>query len=286
MPRRPRVHAAGAFYHVTLRGNHRQAIFRHHGDRAVLNSLVAEQLEEAGASLHAYCWMTNHLHLLVQVSNVPLGRPMQGIGARYARWYQSALPTTGHLFERRYHALLVDKDSYLLELVRYIHLNPVRAALVKDPIEHPWSSHAVYLGERDEPWVRTGFVLGMLAPDPARARSAYGQLVQQGMLSLDDDASSSGGGAAELLNRLRLAEPDSRAAESLEELILRHCESFHIQPEDLTSSRRDRRLAHIRATIAHDAISRRVSSLAAVARRLNRDESSLRECLDRHVRAK
>lgn len=286
MPRRPRVHAAGAFYHVTLRGNHRQAIFRHDGDRAILNALVAERLGETGACLHAYCWMTNHLHLLVQVSDVPLGRPMQRISAQYARWFQSTVPTTGHLFERRYHALLVDKDSYLLELVRYIHLNPVRAGLVKDPIDHPWSSHAAYLGERDEPWVRTGFVLGMLAPDPARARLAYGRFMQEGMHSRDDDASSSGGGAAELLNRLRLAEPDSRAAESLEQLILRHCEAFHVRLEDLTSPRRDRRLAHIRATIAHDAISRRVSSLAAVARRLNRDESSLRECLDRHGRAK
>jgi REP element-mobilizing transposase RayT len=258
------VHVAGAFYHVTLRGNHQQAIFRNAADRATLDAIVAEQLEKFEARLHAYCWMTNHLHLLVQVSDVPLGRPMQRISARYARWFQSTLPTTGHLFERRYHALVVDADSYLLEAVRYIHLNPVRAELVRDPNEYRWSSHGVYLGDRQEPWVTTDFVLGMLSPTLARARSVYRDFVLQG---------------------LRGTEPIGQPLEAVDQLIARQCRAFGVRPEQLTAAGRDRRLARVRAIIAHEAVARHLTSLAAMARRFNRDESSLRECVQRYGRA-
>jgi len=97
--------------------------------------------------------MTNHLHVLVQVSEVPLGSVILQIASSYARTVQARLMTTGHLFERRYHAVLVDAYSYLLALVRYIHLNPVRAGLVADPAAYRWSSHRVYLGERACDWV-------------------------------------------------------------------------------------------------------------------------------------
>ncbi len=133
MPRRPRLHVPYGYYHVTLRGNHRQAIFFRDSDRATLELIVAESLELVSARLHAYCWMTNHVHLLVQVSDVPLGRLILRIAGKYARIVQAAMKTTGHLFERRHHAVLVDSDRYLLTLVRYIHMNPVRAKLVDAP---------------------------------------------------------------------------------------------------------------------------------------------------------
>ena len=79
--------------------------------------------------VHAYCLMTNHVHLAIQVADVPLGRAMMRIASRYARDIQRSLHTTSHFFERRYRALLVDADEYLLTLVRYIHLNPVRARI-------------------------------------------------------------------------------------------------------------------------------------------------------------
>ena len=125
--RKPRLHIPAAFYHVTLRGNHRQDIFFTADDRILLNAIVAEVIAGYGARLHAYCWMTNHTHMLIQVGDVPLGRIMLRIASRYARQIQARFRTTGHLFERRYHAVLVDVDSYLLELLRYIHLNPIRA---------------------------------------------------------------------------------------------------------------------------------------------------------------
>lgn len=92
--------------------------------------------ERVHALTHAYCWMTNHVHLLVQVADQALGNLMQRVAIRFARATQKHLSTTGHLFENRYHALLVDVDSYFLKLLRYIHLNPVRARIVQSPQQY------------------------------------------------------------------------------------------------------------------------------------------------------
>ena len=112
MPRPPRIHVGGGFYHVTLRGNHAQPIFFQPADRVTLESIVADTIPRCGARVHAYCWMTNHIHLLVQVGEIPLGRVILRIASRYARTVQARLYTTGHLFERRYHSVLVDADAY------------------------------------------------------------------------------------------------------------------------------------------------------------------------------
>lgn len=146
MPRRPRLHVPGAYYHVTLRGNHRIDIFFRAADRRRLDEIMADALEHTQTHLHAYCWMSNHIHLLVQVADRPLAALMQRVGSRFARLMQKELTTTGHLFENRYHALLVDVDHYFLELLRYIHLNPVRARIVTKSEDYRWSSHRVYLG--------------------------------------------------------------------------------------------------------------------------------------------
>jgi len=186
MPRQPRLHAPGAFYHVTLRGNHRQDIFFSARDRTLLDELIAEVIVRFMARVHAYCWMTNHVHLIVQVGDTPLGRIMLRIASRYARQTQAHLRTTGHLFERRYHAVMVDADEYLLELLRYIHLNPVRAGIVERPIDYPWSSHQAYLGLRTTPWVTTDFALSMFHHNREQAVAAYDRFVEQ---RLDDVAS-------------------------------------------------------------------------------------------------
>lgn len=146
MPRPPRLHVPGAYYHVVLRGNHREALFGSPTDRQVLDEIVADALAHFSSRIHAYCWMTNHLHALLQIADRPLGKIMQRIAQRYARYRHKALRTSGHLFERRYKAKLVDVDAYFLALLRYIHLNPVKAHLVTDPADYPWSSHRAFLG--------------------------------------------------------------------------------------------------------------------------------------------
>ena len=282
MPRRLRVHLTGGFYHVTLRGNHQRAIFFTDSDRHLLNAIVARTLENFAARLHAYCWMTNHLHLLMQVGVEPLASSMRDIAAGYARAAQLKLQTTGHFFERRYHATLVDADSYLLELIRYIHMNPVRAGLVADTSLYPWSSHHAYVGARNEPWVTTEFGLDMFSGDRARAISAYRVFVESAADTEWAGSMASNGGDEAVLGdkdfvaRLRNDALPPIVRQSLTELLSEACRRFQVDPWQLKSPVRDPYLTKVRAWIAHQAYRRRVATLAAVARALGRNEATLR----------
>jgi REP element-mobilizing transposase RayT len=289
MARRLRLHVPGGFYHVTLRGNHRQPIFFSHADRDLLDVVVAEALNQLSARLHAYCWMTNHIHLLVQVADAPLGRLMMRIASRYARSVQASLGTTGHLFERRYHDMLVDADNYLLTLIRYIHLNPVRAGLVADPAAYPWSSHRSYLDVQHRPWLTTGFALRLLTVRPKRALARY-----RAFMGVPDDSRwgtgmlmchaehpqilGSDAFVAKAMGDSYIASPPR----SLEELMRECCERFQVTLQALGSPSRARPLAAARAWLGHQAVAGRVASICAVARRLQRSEGAIRQAMRRH----
>jgi REP element-mobilizing transposase RayT len=178
MPRKPRLHMPGGVYHVILRGNHQEPLFATEGDRVYLNALMDDVVGRFGLRVFAYCWMTNHLHLAVRVGETPLGPPMQRLARAYSRYVHRNTGRLGHLFERRYRAILVDADAYLLALVRYIHLNPVVAGMTRDPTRYPWSSHRDYLGRPTVPWVDTAFVLGMFPEGSRTPRSRYEQFVR------------------------------------------------------------------------------------------------------------
>lgn len=293
MSRRLRVHVPGGFYHVTLRGNHRQPIFFHDSDRDLLNRLVAEAVARYGLRIHAYCWMTNHLHLLVQVSDHALGEAIRFIAGRYARMLQQSLETTGHLFERRYYAKFVDADRYFLTLLRYIHRNPVDAGIGRDPLDHSWSSHRNYLGLEGQPWVTTAFGLRMLGTTHASACAAYLDLV--GSARPDDaevEAMLLGGSDQGVLGdddfRSRVLSPRRTPPSSatLDELLLEVCRKSGVEESTLTGPSRCRALARFRADLAREAIARGIASVSAVARRLGRSEGALRQLLLRHAGAR
>ncbi len=170
MARPQRIHIEGAYYHVMLRGNGGQAIFADDADRHRLERLLVDGVARFGHRVHAYCWMTNHLHLCLQVGTVPLSNIMQNLAFRYTRGWNRRYSRVGHLFQGRYRALLAADDSYLLTLVRYIHRNPLEAGLASDAAAWPWSSHGAYVGRQRPPvWLTTRDVLARLAPDPALA---------------------------------------------------------------------------------------------------------------------
>ncbi len=125
--------------------------------------------------------MTNHIHLIIQVKEVPLSRIIQNLSFRYTRYINSSRKQTGHLFQGRYKALLLDADNYLLQLVRYIHNNPVRARMVTHPDKYEWSSHSDYLGKAKYPWLSTDFVLRQFAATETRARKLYNHFQLQGI---------------------------------------------------------------------------------------------------------
>lgn len=289
--RRPRLHVSGAFYHVTLRGNHRQAIFRNEADRALLDEIVAETIGILGARIHAFCWMTNHIHALVQVADAPLGQIVMRIASKYARRFQVSLETTGHLFERRYHSVLVDVDNYLLTLVRYIHLNPVRAGLVGDPADYPWSSHRDYLGAMRHEWVHTSFALSALSPNPQKARAAYSSLMKGreetrwgcGNLTTNPHNAQVLGSDAFLKNLGDVLLTEGSRT-TLDDLILECASRFKLAAEDLAGGSRSRDKAVARAWLAHEALHRGIATASAVARRLQRSEAALRGLMSRHPR--
>jgi putative transposase len=136
MARKPRIHFPGAVYHVILRGNAGQAVFFDDADRYRFFLYLQYSVERFGCRIHSYCLMTNHIHLVLQTDEIPLSRIMQNISLRYTKWINYTQKRMGHLFQGRYKALLLDADRYLMELVRYIHLNPVRAGMVVVPDEY------------------------------------------------------------------------------------------------------------------------------------------------------
>jgi len=290
MPRKSRIHVPGAFYHVTLRGNHRQDIFFSHEHRQWLSEIVAEVIARFAARVHAYCWMSNHVHLLVQVSDGPLGRLMLRIASQYARRVQLQLCTTGHLFERRYHAVLVDEDEYLLTLIRYIHMNPVRAKMVASPDHYLWSSHGVYSGKEARPWVTSEFALNLFHSDAATAQEAYRRFVanEVGQVHLSKPFDELNRNDRRILGddnfvaRMQGIAWRPRSRKTLDEVIAEACAHHQVTHVELQSRSAKRELARARAWIAQQCIEGRIASVSAVAQYFGRDESTLRESMQRY----
>ena len=280
-------------YHVTLRGNHRQNIFFCARDRHRLSDIIATVIHRFEARVHAYCYMSNHVHLLLQVGDAPLGRLMLRIAGQYARQTQAHLRTTGHLFEKRYHPILVDTDSYLTELLRYIHLNPVRAHMVSSPELYPWSSHHAYLGMREEPWVTTEQGLAMFHLERTRAIDAYKQFIQEEVGRSSDSPFQNRNpndqrilGSDEFAARILGVGWQPRRRATLEQLVQQACSDFNVSLDELRCRRRSPRLIKARAWVAHEASTHGIASIAAVARAFDRDESTLRHSVQKYFNTK
>ena len=173
MARKPRVHFPGALYHVISRGNQRQDIFLDDKDLKTFLSYLSEYKARYPLHLYAYALMRNHFHLLLEVEGTPLSKIMQSLLFRYTRYFNKRYGKVGHLFQGRYKAILCDKDAYLLELVRYIHLNPIRAKVVTDPERYLWTSHLSYLGKVKDGLIEEDFVLGQFGERKSLARRRY-----------------------------------------------------------------------------------------------------------------
>lgn len=183
MARRPRIHFTGALYHVISRGNRRQGIFRDDKDLKKFIACLSGCKTKFPFHLYAYALMKNHVHLLVEVEAIPLSRIMQSLLFRYTQYFNRRYGEEGHLFQGRYRAIVCDKDAYLLELIRYIHLNPVRAGIVKGPEDYVWTGHLSYLSKKGEDLIDGGFVLDQLSTNRRLARRRYRKFVWEGISS-------------------------------------------------------------------------------------------------------
>ena len=181
MARPLRIEFEGALYHVTSRGNARQPIFLNDNDRNNFINILADVVERYRWVCHAYCLMDNHYHLVVETPEANLSRGMRQLNGVYTQTFNRSHGRIGHLFQGRYKAILVEKESYLLELARYVVLNPVRAGLVSHPGEWKWSSYLATVGEEDPlPFLTVDWILGQFSESRLEAQKAYRNFVAEG----------------------------------------------------------------------------------------------------------
>lgn len=182
MARKPRIEFEGALYHVVARGNRKENIFRSKGDYERYLDLLLRYKERYHYRLYAFVLMPNHLHLLMQTADANLSKIMQGLQQSYTAYFNLKYAAVGHLFQGRFKAILCDQDAYLLTLVKYINLNPVRAEIAERVDDYPWSSHHAYLhkGQRAD-LVDADFVLKLFDPKKTFAVRRYQEFMDDSL---------------------------------------------------------------------------------------------------------
>jgi REP element-mobilizing transposase RayT len=182
MARPLRLEYPGALYHLTTRGNGGQKIFLDRADGLRLLDILGATCERFGWHCTAYCLMTNHYHLVVATPEPNLSRGMRQLNGVYTQAFNRRHGVSGHLFQGRFKAIHVEREPHLLELARYVVLNPVRAGLVNHPRAWHWSSYRQTVGTAPAaPWLETADLLSHFAETPAEARRTYGAFVQEGL---------------------------------------------------------------------------------------------------------
>ena len=182
MSRPLRIEYAGAVYHVTSRGNEKKPVFKDDHDREVFLNTLQHVNKRYNWICHAYCLMTNHYHLLIETPEGNLSLGMRQLNGVYTQLFNKYHGRNGHLFQGRYKAILIQKDSHLLEVCRYVVLNPVRARMVEGPESWKWSSYHATAGQaKPHPCLTADWVLGQFSGKRGKAESEYRQFIKWGI---------------------------------------------------------------------------------------------------------
>ena len=188
MARKPRIEFEGAFYHVIVRGNQRQKIFKDKYDFLKYLEILTNYKKQYKYYLYSYVLMSNHVHLLIETAATPLSKILQGINQSYTIYFNRRYKTIGHLFQGRYKAILCEKDEYLLSLIKYIHFNPVKAGIVKTMDDYKWSSHNSYVKKADKKdIIDTDQILRMFSENKTKARKLYKAYTGDGLAVKKED---------------------------------------------------------------------------------------------------
>lgn len=289
MARKPRLHFPGAVYHVTLHGNGNQQVFLDDIDRTRFLLLIQEGIEKFGHKVYAYCLHPTYLQLVVEVDEVPLSRIMQQLGFRFTRWFNDWHQQAGHLFQGRYKAILIDPETYLLDLVREVHLAPVRSGLETDPMRYPWSSHRAYCGREKVPWLSNDRPMLQIEETGIKALMQFHSYVNEGLAEaakidfnrgseydprvLGDDDFVRG-----VFKLSRQKYQPKVKTDKVQRIVL---ERYKLSEEELAAPGKNRLCAEARAYLAWLYLETGCDTLTGLGEQLGRDVSSLSSAVRR-----
>jgi putative transposase len=324
MPRQARLDTPGTLHHVIFRGIEKRNIFDDKYDRANMLTRMEELVKETGTKIYAWSLMTNHVHILLKSGLSGLSKFMRRLLTGYAITYNIRHRRYGHLFQNRYKSIICDEDTYFRELVRYIHLNPMRATLVKDMAEldrYPWSGHSSLIGNKKREWQDVNYVLSWFDKTELAARRKYRHYVRAGIEEGKRDELVGGGlvrtlggwsqvvshrksgekivtdqrilGQGDFVERI-LGEADKRIKSQLsvnerqikaEKKIHEICKAEGVNIEELKGGSRRAHISDLRKRLAIELISEHGLSLAESARQLGVSTPAISKILINKVQA-
>ncbi|MCB1754586.1 MAG: transposase [Gammaproteobacteria bacterium] len=281
MARKPRLHFKGALYHVILRGVDDGPIFKSVKDRNQWEALVEEGCGRFGHKIHGYAWLKDRAHFAIEVADAPLSKVMQNLSFRYTRYFNKQNGRTGPLFHGRYKAILMDTDKYLNDLVRYIHVEPLRSGATKKIDDFKWSGHLAYLGKQEKPWLFTESVLKSFAKTDKAAVKRYADFVKAGLKEeyrQDLMHGSEGGrllGDKSFIKKALKPKKKTPKPATLPQLIKVVCTEEKIKEAALKNESRARRESQIRQVITYLAMELEIGTLTDLSKRFNRDLTTM-----------
>jgi putative transposase len=280
MARKPRISYPGALHHVIVRGNHKEEIFLYDRDRKKFIALLEEYHERYLFKCYAYSLMPNHIHLLIEEGDIPLAKIMQGINQSYTQYFNTRYEKVGHLFQGRYKPILVDKERYLLVVVRYIHLNPMRALLVKRPEDYRWSSHRIYISSEEESFIDKDFVLSLFGNTRKEAVQRYITFIYEGIGQKASPEFESGNFLADdefIENVIKKNDYccKEKAEVSLDDIAAIVAETFNIDKQQVFSKSQRVRVSFVRGVIGY--LAREIADISTkeIGNFFHRDPSTL-----------
>ena len=320
MPRQARLDVPGALHHIMVRGIDRANIFRDDEDKARFLGRLDQTVSEGKCTVYAWVLMDNHVHILFKSGKQGISAVMRKLLTWYAQYFNRKHRRTGHLFENRYKSILCDEDNYLLALIRYIHLNPVRANIVttlEQLDRYPWSGHRTLIGKAKHPWMDVDHALSEFGTTRRKAVNEYRRFMQAGLsqgrlpeLTGGGLIRSKGGwsqvlsirrsgrkeefderilGGSDFVNAiLKESEEKSvrqlklrRSGKTIDKIIEEECKKKRISPNELKGGGRRRKVSTLRATIAKRGLDELGLSMAEIARHVGVTTSSIAKTVKR-----
>lgn len=284
MARRPRLFAAGLLYHVIVRGNQRQKTFLSDQDYRAYLERLAKYRERYRYNVHAYCLMPNHVHLLLESSDQPLAKLMQGLQQSYSQYFNLNHRKVGHVFQGRYKAIICAKDEYLLELVRYIHLNPVRAGMVKTPERYRYSGHRAYVESKAGHIIDPAKVLRLIG-----GKAGYQRFVRDGMAEghkeeyyeVEDQRFLGAEGFGDRVQGRAGTTKKAPSKRSIEAIVKQLAKELGVSVDAVRSGERGWAISKVRTIIAYVMARRLGYQLKEVASYLHRDMATVATLVSR-----